>query len=384
MRDFFYAKNMHGVDWQGVYEKYKVLIPHVNHRTDLTYVIGEMIGELSVGHAYSANGEHPTPARIPMGLLGARFKKDPSGYFKVTKIIEANWNEATRSPLTMPGVEVKEGHYILAINGKSLKETENLFSELIGKAGKTVELTVNTRPETAGARQVLVTPLSDESQLYYYNWVQNNIRKVSEATNGEVGYIHIPDMGVDGLNEFVKHYYPQLGKKALIIDDRGNGGGNVSPMITERLMRTPHFYTMHTNQTSGSVSPVGTFLGPKVLLVNEYSASDGDLFPYRFKFNKLGTVIGHRTWGGVVGYSGTIPVVDGGSIVTPSYAPFAADGSGFIIEGHGVDPDILLENDPYLEFNGEDQQLNKAIEVILEKLKTEKKEVPAIPEFPVK
>ena len=182
MRDFFYAKNMHGVDWQGVYEKYKVLIPHVNHRTDLTYVIGEMIGELSVGHAYSANGEHPTPARIPMGLLGARFKKDPSGYFKVTKIIEgANWNEATRSPLTMPGVEVKEGHYILAINGKSLKETENLFSELIGKAGKTVELTVNTRPETAGARQVLVTPLSDESQLYYYNWVQNNIRKVSVA-----------------------------------------------------------------------------------------------------------------------------------------------------------------------------------------------------------
>ena len=215
MRDFFYAKNMHGVDWQGVYEKYKVLIPHVNHRTDLTYVIGEMIGELSVGHAYSANGQHPTPARIPMGLLGARFKKDPSGYFKVTKIIEgANWNEATRSPLTMPGVEVKEGHYILAINGKSLKETENLFSELIGKAGKTVELTVNTRPETAGARQVLVTPLSDESQLYYYNWVQNNIRKVSEATNGEVGYIHIPDMGVDGLNEFVKHYYPQLGKKS--------------------------------------------------------------------------------------------------------------------------------------------------------------------------
>ena len=157
MRDFFYAKNMHGVDWQGVYEKYKVLIPHVNHRTDLTYVIGEMIGELSVGHAYSANGEHPTPARIPMGLLGARFKKDPSGYFKVTKIIEgANWNEATRSPLTMPGVEVKEGHYILAINGKSLKETENLFSELIGKAGKTVELTVNTMAAHPGKKLIFM------------------------------------------------------------------------------------------------------------------------------------------------------------------------------------------------------------------------------------
>ncbi|MDE6452174.1 MAG: PDZ domain-containing protein, partial [Odoribacter sp.] len=385
MRDFFYAKNMHGVDWDAVYEKYKVLIPHVNHRTDLTYVIGEMIGELSVGHAYSANGDHPEPDRIGMGLLGARFAKDPSGYFKVTKIIEgANWNSSTRSPLTMPGVNVKEGDYILSVNGKSLQGNDNLFQELIGQDGKIVELEVNSRPHLQGARKVLVKPLSDESQLHYYHWVQNNIRKVSEATNGEVGYIHIPDMGVAGLNEFVKHYYPQLNKKALIIDDRGNGGGNVSPMITERLMRQPHFYTMHTNQTEGSVSPVGTFLGPKVLLVNEYSASDGDLFPYRFKYNKLGTIIGRRTWGGVVGYSGTIPVVDGGSIVTPSYAPYAADGSGFIIEGHGVEPDIVIENDPYLEFNGEDQQLNKAIEVILEKLKTESKDIPRIPEFPVK
>lgn len=385
MRDFFYAKNMHGIDWDAVHEKYRVLIPYVNHRTDLTYIIGEMIGELSVGHAYSANGEHPEPARIPMGLLGARFEKDASGYFKISKIIEgANWSDATRSPLTMPGSHVREGEYILAINGKSLKQTDNIFRELIGQAGKTVELEVNTTPSPQGSRKVLVKPLSDESQLYYYNWVQNNIRKVSEATNGEVGYIHIPDMGVAGLNEFVKHYYPQLTKKALIIDDRGNGGGNVSPMIIERLMRTPHFFTMHTNQTEGSVSPVGTFLGPKVLLVNEYSASDGDLFPYRFKYNKLGTVIGHRTWGGVVGYSGTVPVVDGGSIVTPSYAPYAADGSNFIIEGHGVDPDIIIENDPYLEYTGEDQQLNKAIEVALEKLKTEKKEVPAIPAFPVK
>ena len=186
------------------------------------------------------------------------------------------------------------------------------------------------------------------------------------------------------MNEFVKHYYPQLQKKALIIDDRGNGGGNVSPMIIERLMRTPTYFTMHTNQKEGSVNPVGTFIGPKVLLVNEYSASDGDLFPYRFKYNKLGTVIGRRTWGGVVGYSGTIPVVDGGAIVTPSYAPFAVDGSGFIIEGTGVTPHIDLENDPYLEYTGRDQQLEKAIEIILEQLKTAKRSVPPIPVFPDK
>lgn len=385
MRDFFYAKNMHGVDWNAVYEKYKVLVPYVNHRSDLTYIIGEMIGELSIGHAYSENGEHPEPARIPLGLLGAKFQKDPSGYFKVTKIIEgANWDKTTRSPLTMPGVDVKEGNYIISINGKSLKETNDLFEYLVDMAGKTIEMQVNTQPDAQGARTVLVTPLADESQLYYYNWVQNNIRKVSEATNGEVGYIHIPDMGAPGLNEFVKHYYPQLNKKALIIDDRGNGGGNVSPMITERLMRTPTFYTMHTNQTQGTTSPVGTFVGPKVLLVNEYSASDGDLFPYRFKYNNLGTVIGHRTWGGVVGYSGTVPVVDGGAIVTPSYAPYAVDGSGFIIEGTGVTPDMEIDNDPHKEYMGEDEQLNKAIEIILQQLKTESPKIPQIPAFPDK
>lgn len=385
MRDFFYAKNMHGVDWDRTHLLLKDLLPYVKHRTDLTYIIGEMIGDLNVGHAYSQNGECPKVRRIPMGLLGARFKKDQSGYFRVERIIEgANWNEKTRSPLTQQGVDVKEGDYILSINGRSLKDVPNLFMELIDKAGKTVELEVNTKASPNGARKVLVVPLADESQLYYYDWVQNNIRRVNEASGGEVGYIHIPDMGPDGLNEFVKHYYPQLTKKALIIDDRGNGGGNVSPMIMERLLRTPDFYTMHTNQTEGSVSPVGTFLGPKVLLVNEYSASDGDLFPYRFQYNKLGTIIGRRTWGGVVGYSGSIRVVDGGSIVTPSYAPYAADGSEFIIEGRGVTPDIDVENDPYLEFNGTDQQLEKAIELILEKLKTERKDIPAIPEFPDK
>lgn len=385
MRDFFYAKNMHGVDWEKVGKKYRELVPYVKHRSDLTYILGEMIGELNVGHAYSQNGEHPQAPRVKMGLLGAQFSKDKSGYFKVNKIIKgANWSKDARSPLTMPGVDVKEGEYIIAINGKSVKEAQNIYSYLAGTAGELTEITVNNTPSIKGSRNVLVTPIADESQLYYINWVENNIKKVNEATNGEVGYIHIPDMGVTGLNEFVKHYYPQLTKKALIIDDRGNGGGNVSPMIIERLQRTITFFTMHTNQKEGSLNPVGTFQGPKVLLINEYSASDGDLFPYRFKFNKLGTVIGRRSWGGVVGYSGTVPVVDGGSIVTPSYAPFAEDGSGWIIEGEGVHPHIELFNDPYKEFNGADDQLSRAIEEAIKQMKEYKYKKATIPPFPVK
>lgn len=385
MRDYFYDKNMHGVDWNSVKKKYEVFVPHIAHRSDLAYVLGEMIAELNVGHAYSQNGEAPSPKRIKMGLLGARYTQDKTGAFKITKILKgASWDGAIRSPLTEIGINIKEGDYILAVDGISTKNVNDISKLLVNKANKYVELTVNSTPVLEGSKSVIVKTIDDEAELYYYNWVQSNIEKVSKATGGRVGYIHIPDMGSKGLNEFVKHYYPQLEKEALIIDDRGNGGGNVSPMITERLLRTPTFYTMHTNQTEGSVNPTGTFIGPKVLLVNEYSASDGDLFPYRFKYNNLGTVIGRRTWGGVVGYSGSVPVVDGGSIVTPSYAPYAVDGSGFIIEGTGVYPDIDIENDPYQDFIGNDQQLTKAIETILEKLKTQKKEFTPIPAFPNK
>ncbi|MFA6770625.1 MAG: S41 family peptidase, partial [Bacteroidales bacterium] len=385
MRDFFYAKNMHGVDWDEIYKRYQVLVPHIGHRSDLTYVLGEMIGELNVGHAYSQNGEKPEPVRVKMGLLGARYSKDKSGFFIIEKILEgANWSKGLRSPLTMPGSEVKEGEFIVSVNGVSTNNVMDISELLIGTVDEIVELEIKSSPKDKSSRKILVEPLSDESQLIYYNWVQNNIRKVSQASNGEVGYIHIPDMGVTGLNEFVKHYYPQLGKKALIIDDRGNGGGNVSPMIIERLQRAVNMFTMSTNQTEGSLNPTGTFDGPKVLLVNEYSASDGDLFPYRFRHNDLGVIIGKRTWGGVVGYSGTVPVVDGGSIVTPSYAPFAVDGSGWIIEGRGVTPDIEIENDPHKEFSGVDQQLEKAIEVIKEKMGSYQYNPTTIPQFPNK
>lgn len=385
MRDYFYDENMHGADWNAVYEKYNVLIPYVNHRHDLNYVIGEMIGELNCGHAYVNGGDYPKPQRIQTGLLGAQFEKDGSGYFKITKILKGeNWTDNKRSPLTEVGVNVKEGDFILKINGKDLKAEKTLYRLLLNTVDKEVELTVNSTPDLDGSRTILVTPIADESLLYYYNWVQDNIRKVNEATNGEVGYIHIPDMGPEGLTEFVKHYYPQLSKRALIIDDRGNGGGNVSPMIIERLRRELMMMAVGRNESPYS-KPDGMMNGPKVLLLNEYSASDGDLFPYQFREAKLGKLVGRRSWGGVVGIRGSLPFIDGSTLNRPEFAHYDKDGKTFIIEGHGVEPDIEVYNDPAKEFAGEDQQLDKAIEVILEELKNRQKNpYPEVPKYPVK
>jgi tricorn protease len=385
MRDFFYDRNMHGVDWKAMHEKYKPLVAFVRHRSDLSYLLGEMIGELNVGHAYVNNGERPMPERIQTGLLGASLSKAGSGYFRIDRIMNgANWSDDLRSPLRAPGVNVKEGDFITGIDGQTVKNVPDLYSLLIGKANQLVELMVSAKQDGSDAKPVLVKTIGNESQLTYYEWVQANIKKVDAATNGEVGYIHIPDMGVTGLNEFVRHYYPQLTKKALIIDDRGNGGGNVSPMIIERLQREITYATVSANQKKGSVNPSGTLAGPKITLIDRYSASDGDLFPYRFKKLQLGKLVGVRTWGGVVGYSGSIPCIDGGSIITPSFAPYAGDGSGFIIEGYGVEPDIVIDNDPHEEYKGIDRQLDKAIELIREEVKTYNKTVPPIPEFPKK
>ncbi len=385
MRDFFYDPGMHGVNWNDVYKKYNQLVPYIGHRSDLAYITGEMIGELNVGHAYSQNGEKPEPERIKTGLLGAEISRDKSGYFRIDEILKgANWSKALASPLRAVGVNVNEGDYIISIDGTSVTTTDDIYQLLVGKANTEVMLEVNSKPSAAGSREVLVNTIDDESVLYYHKWVRDNIEKVTKQTDGKVGYIHIPDMGVDGLNEFAKYYYPQLLKEGLIIDVRGNGGGNVSPMIIERLMRQLTYMTMHTGQTEGDANPVGMHVGPKVTLLDKYSASDGDLFPYRFQVNKIGKTIGTRSWGGVVGYSGAIPLIDGGSIVTPSYAPYDKDGKGFIIEGTGVVPDIIIENDPAQQYKGIDAQLNKGIEEILQELKEHPVKLTPVPPFPVK
>lgn len=377
-RDGFYLENMHGRDWKAVKEKYSVLLPYAKTRLDLNYIIGEMISELACGHAYVSVGEYDKPERINMGLLGAELSKDRSGFFRIDRILEgAPYSEKLRSPLREPGMDIKEGDFITAVDGISTKDCINIYKLLTGKADRLVELTVNTKA-AAGGRKVVVKPTADEYPLYHYEWVQNNIRTVDKLSKGKVGYIYIPDMSQEGLNEFARYYYPQLDKEALIIDDRANGGGNVSPMIIERLLRNVYRRDMYRTSSLIGTVPEATHTGPKVLLINKYSASDGDLFPWSFKANNLGTVIGTRTWGGIIGISGSLPYMDGTDVRVPFFTNFDAAKGEWIIENHGVDPDILLDNDPVKEAAGIDQQLVKAVETALEQIK-DRKPLPGVP-----
>ncbi|HTY36590.1 MAG TPA: PDZ domain-containing protein [Bacteroidota bacterium] len=385
MRDFYFAPNMSGVDWPAIKKRYEVLVPYVSNRADLTYILGEMIGELSTGHTYVGGGDMPHPARIQLGLLGAKLDRDPATkYFRITKILPGqNWDPAVRSPLTEMGVNVKEGDYILAVDGKPTSQMGDLYESLVNTVGKQVKLKVNSSPKEAGAHETVVIPTGNEQPLYYYDWVQTNIDKVSKASGGKIGYVHIPDMGVPGLNEFVKLYYPQLRKEALVVDCRGNGGGNVSPMIIERLRREVAMIDIARN-TSPSIDPGGTMLGPKVLLIDEFSASDGDIVGYRFKKYHLGPVIGKRSWGGVVGIRGSLPLLDGGFLNKPEFSRYDVEGKEWIMEGHGVDPDIVVDNDPAKEYAGEDQQLDKAIQVLLDQLKSKPVNLAPPPPYPDK
>jgi len=385
MRDFFYDPNMHGVDWPAQRERYRAMLPHVATRNDLTYVIGEMISELHAGHAYVGGGDRENAPRLKLGLLGAQVSRDPaSRAYRIERILRGeNWQTKTRSPLTELGVNVSAGEYILAVDGQRTADLDNLYTALVGTAGQQVVLRVNSRPVDEGARDVTVVPIADEAPLHYENWVQRNIDHVAAKTGGKVGYLHIPDMGPEGLNEFVRRFYPQLNRQALIIDVRGNGGGNVSPQIIERLRRELAMVSVRRGGTP-STNPAQMLLGPKVTLLNEYSASDGDLFPYRFREHGLGKLIGKRSWGGVVGITNSLPFIDGGELRKPEFAPYAKDGRNWIIEGLGVDPDIVVDNDPAREFRGEDQQLDQAIEVMLEELKTKGQTLPPPPPGPIK
>ncbi|MDR0995749.1 MAG: PDZ domain-containing protein [Tannerella sp.] len=379
-RDGFYQPTMHGVDWKAMKQKYGQLVPYVKNRLDLNYIIGEMIGELECGHAYVTPGEAPRAKRIETGLLGAKLSRDASsGYFRIDKILEgASWSAALRSPLQDPGIDAKAGDYILAVDGVPTNSVKDIYSLLVGKANVPTELLLASKPQMAGAHKVVIKPLADEYPLYHYDWVQNNIRKVDKASGGKIGYIYIPDMEVDGLNEFARYYYPQLDKEGLIIDDRANGGGNVSPMIIERLLRTPYRLTMRRGSDQIGTVPEGTQWGPKVCLINKYSASDGDLFPWSFKATHIGKLIGTRTWGGIIGISSSLPFMDGTDLRVPFFTNYDAKTGKWIIENHGVDPDIPVDNNPIKEWKGDDQQLDAAIQEVMKELK-DYKPLPGVP-----
>ncbi|HEY7427819.1 MAG TPA: PDZ domain-containing protein, partial [Gemmataceae bacterium] len=384
MRDFFYDPNMHGVDWKAMRAKYEPLVPHVGHRADLTYVIGEMIAELNAGHAYVGGGDMAHPSRLATGLLGATLRRDPSGYYKIVKILKgANWDPALRSPLAELGLNVKEGDFLLAVNGQPVNELRTPYEALINQAGKQVVLKVNSEPKEKGSREIVVVPIDNEANLFYHEWVTDNIKKVSEATDGRVGYVHVPDMQARGLNQFNRYYYPQTHKKAMIIDMRGNGGGNVSPMLIERLRREIATVDIARNSVPHT-DPGEMVYGPKVCLLNEFSASDGDIFPYRFRQHKLGKLIGKRSWGGVVGIRDTLPLLDGGYLNRPEFSRYDVDGKTWVIEGVGVPPDIEVDNDPAREHAGIDDQLDRAIKEILTELKTREKDLPPPPPYPKK
>jgi len=376
---------MHGYDWDALRAQYEPWLDHVAHRWDLNYVIGEMIAELVVGHAYIAGGDWDRPARPSVALLGADLEADPSSNrYRVAKILAGHNQEARyRSPLTEIGVNVEEGDYLLAIDGQELTAADNPYRLLRHKADRPVELTVNKTSSLDGARTVQVRPVRSEANLRYLNWVETNRQKVAEATDGEVGYLHVPDMAANGIREFIKYFYPQMRKKGLVVDVRGNGGGNVSQMLLMRLQR--ELLGTRFSRTNDHVStyPETVFHGHLVCLINENSASDGDIFPARFQKAGLGPLIGKRSWGGVIGIRGHGPLLDGGDVRVPEFSTNDVDGS-YIIENFGVAPDIVVENDPASILAGRDPQLERGIAEVTRMIREQPMTLPDRPSDPVK
>ncbi|HVR98571.1 MAG TPA: S41 family peptidase [Thermoanaerobaculia bacterium] len=384
-RDFFYVPTMHGYDWEAIREQYRPLLAHVGHRSDLNYVIGEMIAELNVSHAYVAGGDFQLPDRPRVALPGARFALDhKAGRYKIVKIFRGqNEEDLYRAPLTEIGVDAREGDYLLAIDGEDLPANDNPYRLLRHKADRPVRFTVNDRPTYEGAREVVFTPLSTETNLIYLDWITANRERVDKLSGGRVGYLHIPDMGSDGLREFIKAFYPQLRKEGLIVDVRSNGGGFVSATILDRLRRQLLAVDFSRNDESPTPYPQSAFHGHMASLINETSSSDGDIFAAMFREMGLGPLIGKRTWGGVVGISGSGPLLDGGQISVPESGSVSVDGR-WIIEGEGVSPDIDVENDPKSLLAGRDPQLERGVEEVMKKIREQPKKLPTRPAPPVK
>jgi tricorn protease len=381
-RDFFYAPNMHGLDWQAIKKKYQAMLPYVVDREDLNYVIGEMIAELNVSHSYIRGGDIEHPKRISVGLLGCDFELDrKNNAFQIKKIYEgAAWDAEVRSPLRQSGLKVNEGDYLLAVNGQPLDTSKDIWASFQGLAGEVVTLTVNSTASLTGARDLVVEPTSGEFRLRYLAWVESNRKKVEKATGGRVGYIYVPDTTIDGQNEFLRQFIPQHKLDGLIIDERFNSGGQFSDRFIEVLNRPLYAYSAQREHRDLTL-PFLTHIGPKVMIINEWAGSGGDAFPYCFRKAGLGPLIGKRTWGGLVGVSGNPMLIDGGFITAPNLAIWDPEGH-WTVEGHGVDPDYEVENAPHEMAAGQDPQLEKAVAVVLDLLKKSPPKKPKRPAYP--
>jgi tricorn protease len=379
-RDRFYDKNMVGVNWTNVGKQYEKMLPYVAHRSDLNYVLGLMLGELGTGHAYVSGGDMgPGAQSIPTGMLGADYEQVGS-VVKFKKIYRGlNFEEGRRGPLGDLGVDVKEGEYLLAIDGQPLNG-RSPSELLVNKVNRQVTLTVGPGTTMANSRKVTVRPIADEGQLRYIEWVEANRKYVSEVTGGQVGYMHVPNTSFEGMIEFAKGYYSQIDKKAIIIDERFNGGGMIPTFFIELLQRK--LMAGFRQRNGGDIFfPTAKLDVPQAMLINEYAGSGGDLFPYFFKQQKLGPLIGTRTWGGLVGITGNAPLTDGGGVTAPEFGIYDPFTGKWIAENTGVDPDINIDRTPADVAKGKDPQLDRAIQYLLEQIKKGKPAI-KVPDFP--
>lgn len=367
-RDNFYDPNMLGLNWKQIGDHYAGYLQYVNHRSDLNTVLGMMIGELGTGHSYVTGGDMGAGARtVNTGQLGADYAV-VSGHIQFKKIYKGhNFEEQNRSPLQDPGVDVKEGDFLLEIDSQPVTPNTHPSSLLVGKAGRQVTLTVNSSPSLSGARKVRVRPTGSEQSLRYVAWADENREKVAKLSGGRIGYMHVPNTQFEGATEFVKGYRSQADKDGLIVDERNNGGGFFPTFFIERLMRSN---VLAVQQRNGEDFMDDIAIsGPKAMLINYYAGSGGDMFPYLFRARNLGPIIGTRTWGGLVGIGGYAPLVDGGGITAPEFAIYDPKTNTIVAENTGIDPDIDIDNRPDLVAQGRDPQLEKAVEVVMEQIK---------------
>ena len=368
-RDYLYVPNMHGADWPKMREWYGQFLPYVRHRADLNYLLDMMGAEIAIGHSYVRGGDMPEVPAVRGGLLGADFVVD-SGRYKITRIYDnESWNPDLKAPLAVPGVNVSVGDYLLAVNGEELKPPDNLYRLLDGTANRQTVLSVNSRPTLDGAREVTVVPVANEQTLRTRAWVESNRRLVDKLSGGQLAYVYLPNTGQPGYSSFNRYYFSQQDRKGVVIDERYNGGGSAADYMIEVLERT---FDGYFNNVAGErmpfTSPEAGIWGPKVMIANEMSGSGGDYLPYMFRSHKLGTLVGKRTWGGLVHTADTPLFVDGGSMIAPRGGFFAADGH-WAVENEGVAPDVDVENWPKDVIAGHDPQLEKAVEIAMQQLK---------------